>query len=300
MTKRESKSPIKNLPVRQPGQSTREKFAGLFDEEIMPYFLAVAAMVLMTFWEWWRYLFTAPPHPWVITIIAVIAILILIRKIQKTIPLARQLKLGAVGEEAVGQFLDEKLRPMGCQVFHDILGDSFNVDHLVVGPTGVFAVETKTHSKPVKGMCNVKYDGEKVTVNGATPERDPIVQAKAEAKWVSDLLEQSTGRRFFVQPIVLYPGWYVETTKPNVDVWVLNDQGMPTFIRNARNHQLSPEDISLISFHLKRYVISRDQQAKLGQIACYLIPKNHANRPYMRPQRHLFPGNSSTPMVGIQ
>lgn len=262
MTKRESKSPIKNLPVRQPGQSTREKFANLFDDEIMPYLLAVMALFLGAFWEWWHYLSKNPPQPWLMTFLLVIAILFLIRKMRKTLPLARQLKLGAIGEEAVGQFLDEKLRPMGCQIFHDILGESFNVDHIVVGPTGVFAIETKTHSKPMKGMCTVTYDGEKITVNGATPDRDPIMQAKAEARWVSDLLEQSTGRRFFVQPIVLYPGWYVETTKPNVDVWVVNDTVVPTFIKNARNHQLSPEDISLISFHLKRYIISRDKETK--------------------------------------
>jgi hypothetical protein len=262
MTKRESKSPIKNLPVRQPGQSTRERIEGLFDNEIMAYAIAVAVCCLMAFWEWQRYFFPKPPQPWVMTICAILAILFTVRKILKTIPIARQLRLGAIGEEAVGQFLEEKLRPTGCQVFHDILGESFNVDHIVVGPTGVFAIETKTHSKPMKGMCNVKFDGEKITVNGMTPDRDPIVQAKAEARWVSDLLEQSTGRRFFVQPIVLYPGWYVETTKPNVDVLVLNDTVVPTFIKNTRNHLLSPEDISLISFHLKRYVISRDQATK--------------------------------------
>jgi hypothetical protein len=262
MTKRESKSPIKNLPVRKPGQSTRERFDAIFDNELLPYFLAAGFAAVLAWMEWIRYFFPRPPQPWVMTSLAVIAILFLIRKHQRTLPMARQLKLGAIGEEAVGQFLDEKLRPIGCQIFHDVLGDSFNVDHIVVGPTGVFAIETKTHSKPMKGACNVKYDGEKVMVNGATPDRDPVVQAKCEAKWVSDLLEQSTGRRFFVQPIVLYPGWFVETTKPNVDVWVVNDTVVPTFIKNARNHSLSPEDISLISFHLKRYIISRDQMAK--------------------------------------
>ena len=262
MTKRESKSPIKNLPVRQPGQSTREKFANLFDDEIMPYFLVVTALLILAIGEWVRYLSKSPPQPWLMSIFAVIAILVLIRKIQKTIPLARQLRLGAIGEEAVGQFLDEKMRPMGFQVFHDVLGDKFNVDHIVVGPSGVFAVETKTCSKPVKGECIVKYDGEKITVNGMTPDRNPVVQAICEAKWVSELLEQSTGRRFFVQPVVVYPGWYVESTSPHADVWVLNATAVPTFIKNTRNHSLSPEDISLISFHMKRYIISRDQQAK--------------------------------------
>lgn len=66
----------------------------------------------------------------------------------------------------------------------------------MVGPTGVFAVETKTHRKPAKGMCNVSFDGETVMVNGMAPDRDPVVQSKAQTKWMSDLLEQSTGRRF--------------------------------------------------------------------------------------------------------
>ena len=153
------------------------------------------------------------------------------------------------------QMLEEKLRPMGCQIFHDILGVGFNVDHFVVGPTGLFCVETKTHRKPAKGDSRVVYDGETVTVNGFTPDRDPVVQAKAEARWMSDLIEQSTGKRFPVQPMVVYPGWYVETTRPNPDVWVLNDTVAPTFIKNARG-ALSPEDVSLITFHLKRYVIA--------------------------------------------
>jgi hypothetical protein len=40
--------------------------------------------------------------------------------------------------------------------------------------------------------------------------------------------------------------------------WVLNETLAPTFIKNARN-ALSPEDVALVTFHLKRYVISRDK-----------------------------------------
>ena len=34
---------------------------------------------------------------------------------------------------------------------HDFPANQFNVDHVVIGPTGVFAVETKARSKPVNG-----------------------------------------------------------------------------------------------------------------------------------------------------
>ena len=51
--------------------------------------------------------------------------------------------IGAAGESKVGKRL-EKL-PGDYKVFHDrkIPGSKANIDHIVVGPTGVFAIETK-------------------------------------------------------------------------------------------------------------------------------------------------------------
>ena len=258
MSKQETKSPIKNLPMRQPGQSTREKIDKIFDDEVMPYILAVLGTFIMAFYEWAHVVFKHPPQPILMTVLFVLAVVLMIRKFFKSRNRFRQMRLGELGEQAVGQYLEEKLRPMGCQVLHDILAADFNVDHFVVGPTGLFCIETKTHSKPERGDSRVVYDGEKVTVNGFTPDRDPVVQARAEAKWMSDLIEQSTGKRFFVQPVVLYPGWYVDNNCQRPEVWVLNETVIPTFIKNARN-ALSPEDVALVTYHLKRYVISRDK-----------------------------------------
>lgn len=75
---------------------------------------------------------------------------------------------------------------------------------------------------------------------------------------MSNLIGQSTGQRFFVQPVVLYPGWYVDSNCQKPEVWVLNETLAPIFIKNARN-ALSPEDVALVTFHLKRYVISQDK-----------------------------------------
>lgn len=239
-----------------PGQSLREQFDAMMDEQMLPWFFVASFSVLFAGMEWLRYYLKSPFSPWIYTILAFVAIGLTVRKFLQISPSAKALTLGRKGEEAVGQYLDEKLRSSGYQVLHDIPGDGFNLDHVVVGPTGLFCVETKTRSKPAKGECKVFYDGEKITVDGLVPDRDPIVQAKAQARWLVDALEQSTGRRFFVQPIVLFPGWFVEQKLTNKPVWVLNEQGTPVFIKNARNNSLSQEDISLITFHLKRYVIS--------------------------------------------
>ena len=47
----------------------------------------------------------------------------------------------------MGQLL-ENLRADGARVFHDLVGEGLNIDHVVVSPHGIFVLETKTWSKP--------------------------------------------------------------------------------------------------------------------------------------------------------
>ena len=251
-----TKSPIKNLPVRLPGQSSREHFDTFLDNSFTFPCLYALVIVVVAGMEWYGALTKAPRAPWMWTILAIIAVAVACWRGRVAFLKARSLNLGIIGEVAVGQFLEEHLRPNGCQVLHDIPADGFNIDHVVIGPTGVFTVETKTHSKPAKGCSSVKFDGKTVSVNGFKPDRDPVVQAKAQAGWLFDLLERSTGRRIFVQPVVIYPGWFVEPMPSNADVWVLNEKVLPTFIGNAGGN-LTNEDVHLLAFHLAKYVISK-------------------------------------------
>lgn len=51
---------------------------------------------------------------------------------------------GAEGEEVVGRIL-EGLAAEGWHVIHDVSFGRGNIDHVVVGPGGIFTVETKSH-----------------------------------------------------------------------------------------------------------------------------------------------------------
>jgi len=130
-------------------------------------------------------------------------------RVYQLLPRLRTLRQGIEGEKAVGQFL-ERLRERGYQVFHDLIGEGFNVDHVLIGPAGAFTIETKTWSKPQRGDMRIVYDGNSFTVAGREPDRDPLVQAKVQAHWLRALLFESTGRRIEVQPVVVFPGWFVE------------------------------------------------------------------------------------------
>jgi hypothetical protein len=65
------------------------------------------------------------------------------------LPLLERRDRGAEGEEHVGSLLEE-LSGTGWQVIHDATLGRGNVDHILIGPAGVFTVETKSHPGPVR------------------------------------------------------------------------------------------------------------------------------------------------------
>lgn len=65
------------------------------------------------------------------------------------LPLVERHDRGAAGEEHVGGLLEE-LSDAGWEVIHDVTLGRGNVDHILIGPAGVFTVETKSHPGPVR------------------------------------------------------------------------------------------------------------------------------------------------------
>ena len=45
------------------------------------------------------------------------------------------------------------------KIHHDIIGDGFNIDHILISTKGVYLIETKTYSKPLKGKTEIEFDG---------------------------------------------------------------------------------------------------------------------------------------------
>jgi hypothetical protein len=50
-------------------------------------------------------------------------------------------------------------------------------------------------------------------VKGKLMEHDAVEQAKSQAYWIREVLQESTGKSFPVKPVVVFPGWYVERAK---------------------------------------------------------------------------------------
>jgi len=247
-----TRSPLKARALRNPGEFLGEEIRRLQTEDMDPYLLVGMMFVFMAVLEWARYFLKWAPQPLGISIGAGVFCVFAVIKLRLAKNRLRDLKQGQEGEKAVGQFL-EGFREKGYKVFHDIAGEKFNLDHVLIGSAGIYMIETKTISKPKGREAVVEYDGQKVTVAGFNPDRDPIAQAKALGSWLGDLIRESTGKSFDVRPVVLYPGWYVNKQPKGAEVWVLNPKALPAFLEHERI-TMSPEDVQLVSYHLSRYV----------------------------------------------
>ena len=252
-SKEGKRSPLDRKPPRHPGESLRLARQRLVEDEWEPYVFVAGIFVLYAFYEWLRWYFNVQPQPKLVSVIALIAVGCCVYKYFGVRRRVKAFRLGEEGEREVGHFL-EGLRAKNCQVFHDIVGGKFNIDHLIVSPRGLFLIETKTFSKPLRGRCEVEFDGERLLVNGRVPTRDPIKQVHALSHWLRDLLLESTGRRFPIQCVVVFPGWYTHMrTENKSDVWVLNPKMLPAFIERG-SMLLTPEDIALVSSRITAHM----------------------------------------------
>lgn len=250
--KRTKRSPLKQKPLRLPGQSVTEARDDLVQDKVLEALFIAMVMILFAGLEWWRWLTKSPPHPFVATVGAVAAVGWAVWRVWRLRPQLKALKLGAEGERVVGQYLEAE-RAQGWYVLHDIPGEGFNLDHVLIAPQGVFVVETKTHSKSRPDAKVLVVDG-KVLVDGFAPDRDPLAQARAARDWLKSLLRQTTDRDFPVRGAVLYPGWWVAPPKgARSEIWVLNEKAFVKWVHNEPS-VINPEDVALIHSRLVNYV----------------------------------------------
>ena len=247
---REPRTPLKEIIKRAPGQSAQELMDTIINDRVLAPALVAVSAVLIAAFEWYKTLWQMPPQPWLMSALALLAVGYAYLQFKKHRTLIAQIRLGMEGEREVGQILSEELAD--AAVFHDIVCDGFNIDHCIVAPTGVFSVETKTRKKRGGAEEQIVYDGEKITVAGFEPERDAVVQAQANAKTLAKIIYDVTGQKVMVQPVVVFPGWWVNTTVKKPAVWVLNPTRLLGFIRHEPV-KFTAAQIHVISEGLKRH-----------------------------------------------
>ncbi len=155
------------------------------------------------------------------------------RRLMKLRRKLRALKLGFDGERYVGEELNQLMR-QGYRVYHDFVVDwkpgerVFNIDHVAVGPEGIFAIETKTRRKPNQERDGEKQPTHKAILNGGKlkypgfESDEHLVQAQGAAEDLAKWLRGTAVEPVEVIPVIVIPGWWVEVKEKNPPVTVLS------------------------------------------------------------------------------
>ena len=152
---------------------------------------------------------------------------------------------GARGEEAVAALLASL--PFGYHVFHDVAcGQAGGIDHVAVGPKGLFVIETKCWAG------QVVLEGGELLVNGKRPNRSPIAQVRASAHALSLFLEEKLEDVPTCCPLVCFASnTLVPDTVKQDDTWICNSSVLLSLISGYPG-RLSPDDIERIVKVLER------------------------------------------------
>lgn len=159
------------------------------------------------------------------------------------LPLVDRRDRGASAEEHVGALLDG-LDPAVWRVIHDASFGHGNVDHILVGPSGVFTVETKSHPGPVRVG----------RLHGAT-----LRQAQAQR----DAVERITGAK--VEPLLVFSrAWVDRPQARRKGVRVLPARMLIGYLQR-RAKTLSHGDVEQVSERLETALRDQAQIERLAR-----------------------------------
>lgn len=251
------RSPLTQMLLRAPGETLRNELDHTRDDLLMDMvMLPVLPLIMYSFHVSQSY-FLGEKESVLRTAIGILfgigAIAYFLFIILKQHKRANKLRLGYEGEVAIAHELNQLMRD-GAYVFHDVPAEGFNIDHVIVWPKGVFAVETKGRMKPKRDRGNedakVIFDGQRLQFPGWS-ETAPLDQATRQAKWLEKWLSSAVGEKVGVKPVLALPGWYVEL-KGRSDVVIINGKNASGTFSKLFHTALSDEMTKRIAHQLEQ------------------------------------------------
>jgi len=159
----------------------------------------------------------------------------------------RSFLVGAEGEEKVARILC--FLPSDCTVFNDLQldGRAAEFDHIVVGPAGVFVIETKTWSG------EITFENGQVLYNGKPPGRPPIRQVKEAVAALLDHLEDEQCPSVPVVPVLCFVNNRPKEELTNIGgVRICTDADLPGLFENALETPVGSGACAMVAEELRR------------------------------------------------
>jgi hypothetical protein len=168
---------------------------------------------------------------------------------------------GARGEEWVAHEL--AFLPADHFVFHALSrrggGLSTGIedyDHIVVGPTGVFIVETKNW----RGRISIEED--EIRYDGQSPSRPPLQQVKSAAAALQGTISEACGTSIVVRPVICFVNSLPEEFPLDTAGVVVCDAGsINDVILDEANPQIPADAAQRVGRYLQALLLGEESAA---------------------------------------
>jgi hypothetical protein len=252
-------------PRRQAGESLRELREERVVWPLVQWLGGAMGATLVAMIAWLDYLL-GNGGPWYASGAALAMTGVAIVGARRAVREARAYNRGIRGEQTVADALSG-LAAHGYQTFHDLPdttrdGKACNIDHVLVGPEGVFVIETKFRGKDSASRKRITVTPEALLVDGRPVQPDPREQARACADSVRRRLGARVGAELHVRPVVIMPSWYTENgfggAAPSDGCWVLNENALANTLKKARHERLAGPSLNQVVAELDAWSRQRE------------------------------------------
>lgn len=242
--------------TRVQGESLQEKIRE-YEFKVMEYMLLPVFFAGMTLFIWYIYLASVNINLFCAVTFSIITLLSVIRgfvKVKKIRLMLKRYRKGLEGERLVGESLNQ-LSNESTYVFHDIPGERFNVDHIIVSTRGIFVIETKHFNRD---QCQEFYydgtmiyrvmkDGRKFLCPKLLPQID------GEARFIEHEIERRTDTKLPVIKVAILIGSYINSTENFKDYWLLNESSFVTAFKQSKEIY-GASVVKLVVTHIREMV----------------------------------------------
>lgn len=163
---------------------------------------------------------------------------------------------GVAGERHIRELLarlpDQYTVVSNLWIHHQ--GQASELDHVVVGPTGLYVVETKNHNGRITGFADADEWRQQKTGRGGghyeSTMHNPIKQVKTHVHRMAGYMHDH-GLRVWVDGVVIFsnPAADVQITGGNVPVFAVSHEGaqrLLQYFRQPHGEGLSPAQVARV------------------------------------------------------
>lgn len=213
------------------------------DEQQLPVLLIMFAFWIVCAVEWTQRLVGTIPDPRFWTVLSLVITLYGGVQVFRLRLRSHSSTPRVSGEKEVARILHQ-IRGKGFVAFHNLPGAERNIDHVVIGPSGVYAIETKARSG--SGTIDYRSDDELIFA-GRIKDGWPLRHARASASAVQTRLNHGLPEAYAVKPLLVFLGdWDIHRHGKNLAVDVMTLDQLAEYF-DQQKPALTGQEIAAIS-----------------------------------------------------